>query len=228
MKKIFLIFLVMAIASTTAFADVILRFDLNNYIGWDYTRPGFVLNTENINQNNVNLYKASDNTDYTLVSPLVNKGTAQHITINVVAYSKLYNNPNYDPYKGSPTIEILDSEGNVMKSVFHQFVDKAFVRTFSVDMYLTDLPTLSKFKIRLACWNAGIYSALSIREVVVDDGRIHGDVNGDGNVTAADVTALYDYLLNNDTSSLANGDQDGDGIITAGDITAVYNILLGN
>jgi hypothetical protein len=57
---------------------------------------------------------------------------------------------------------------------------------------------------------------------------IPGDVNGDGFVTAADVTALYNYLLNNDGSSLVNGDQDGDGFITAGDVTSVYNVLLGN
>jgi hypothetical protein len=56
---------------------------------------------------------------------------------------------------------------------------------------------------------------------------IPGDVNSDGNVTAADVTALYDYLLNNDTSHIVNGDQTGDGIITAADITAVYSVLLG-
>lgn len=55
-----------------------------------------------------------------------------------------------------------------------------------------------------------------------------GDVNGDGNVTAADVTALYDYLLNNDTTHLINGDQTGDGDITAADVTAVYTILLEN
>jgi hypothetical protein len=55
-----------------------------------------------------------------------------------------------------------------------------------------------------------------------------GDVNGDGTVTAADVTALYDYLLNNDSSNIVNGDQDGDGHITAGDITTVYSIMLGN
>ncbi len=54
-----------------------------------------------------------------------------------------------------------------------------------------------------------------------------GDVNGDGTVTAADVTALYDYLLNNDTAHLVNGDQTSDGIITAADITAVYSALLG-
>lgn len=57
---------------------------------------------------------------------------------------------------------------------------------------------------------------------------IPGDVNGDGNVTAADVTALYDYLLNGDTSHIVNGDQSGDGNITAADVTAVYNHLLGN
>ncbi len=57
---------------------------------------------------------------------------------------------------------------------------------------------------------------------------IPGDVNGDGEVTAADVTALYDYLLNNDSSHLVNGDQTGDNDITAADVTAVYTILLSN
>jgi hypothetical protein len=55
-----------------------------------------------------------------------------------------------------------------------------------------------------------------------------GDVNGDGQVTAADVTALYNWLLNNDDSAIVNGDQNGDGNITSGDITVVYNVLLGN
>ena len=35
---------------------------------------------------------------------------------------------------------------------------------------------------------------------------IYGDVNGDGDVTAADVTALYDFLLNGDASNIVNGD----------------------
>ena len=54
-----------------------------------------------------------------------------------------------------------------------------------------------------------------------------GDVDGDGHVTINDVTVLYNYILNNDSSSIVNGDQDGDGSITAGDVTFVYNILLG-
>ena len=55
-----------------------------------------------------------------------------------------------------------------------------------------------------------------------------GDVNGDGYVTSADVTAIYNWLLNNDDSAIVNGDQDGDGNITAGDVTLIYNILLGS
>ena len=56
---------------------------------------------------------------------------------------------------------------------------------------------------------------------------VPGDVNGDGQVTAADITALYDFLLNNNSSHIVNGDQSGDGIITAADVTSVYGVLLG-
>lgn len=57
---------------------------------------------------------------------------------------------------------------------------------------------------------------------------VNGDVNDDGEVTAADVTAIYQYLLNGNTTHLINGDQNNDGLITAADVTAVYKILLGS
>ena len=56
---------------------------------------------------------------------------------------------------------------------------------------------------------------------------ITGDVNGDGSVTSADITALYNYMLNGDTTYYSTSDVDGDGSVTSGDITVVYNILLG-
>ena len=69
-------------------------------------------------------------------------------------------------------------------------------------------------------------------EVIYRNAPLHqvipGDVNGDGVITAADVTALYDFLLNNSTTHLVNGDQNGDGNITAADITAVYDFILGS
>ena len=64
--------------------------------------------------------------------------------------------------------------------------------------------------------------------VEIKRSAIAGDVNGDGHVSSVDVTALYNYLLNNDSSDIVNGDQDGDGHISSVDVTVVYNILLGN
>ncbi len=57
---------------------------------------------------------------------------------------------------------------------------------------------------------------------------IPGDVNGDGEVTTVDVTALYSYILTGDDSAIVNGDQSGDGEITTADVTVVYNIILGS
>lgn len=54
---------------------------------------------------------------------------------------------------------------------------------------------------------------------------VRGDVNGDGYVTIADVTAIYDHLLNNAGSS-TNCDVNGDGSVTISDVTLVYDILL--
>ena len=57
---------------------------------------------------------------------------------------------------------------------------------------------------------------------------VYGDVNCDGYVTTADITALYNYLLNGDETFIETSDVNGDGYITTSDITVIYNILLGN
>lgn len=54
------------------------------------------------------------------------------------------------------------------------------------------------------------------------------DVNGDGVVSAVDVTSIYNYLLDGDCSFIETSDCDGDGYINAVDLTIIYNILLGN
>ena len=56
----------------------------------------------------------------------------------------------------------------------------------------------------------------------------HYDVDGNGVVTAADVTALYDYLLGNVQLQTYCYDVDANGVVTAADITALYDYLLGN
>ena len=55
-----------------------------------------------------------------------------------------------------------------------------------------------------------------------------GDVNGDGFVTSADVTAVYDVMLGTDLTFQATADVNGDGYVTSADVTMVYDIMLGN
>lgn len=52
-----------------------------------------------------------------------------------------------------------------------------------------------------------------------------GDVNGDGLLSGADVTALYGNLLDG-TQVLGNADVNGDGVISGADVTALYDLLL--
>ena len=63
----------------------------------------------------------------------------------------------------------------------------------------------------------------AIREKLTGDDN---DVNCDGMVNAADVTALYNYLLYGDTSFDATSDVNRDGNITSGDVTSLYNAIL--
>ena len=58
--------------------------------------------------------------------------------------------------------------------------------------------------------------------------NVYGDVDGDGDVTVVDATAVYNYLLLDDETFLTTCDVDGDGFITATDITIIYNIILGS
>ncbi len=65
-----------------------------------------------------------------------------------------------------------------------------------------------------------------IEVTTIQSTTVAGDVNGDGDVTSFDITALYNYLLSGDMSDIVNGDQNGDGEITSADVTTVYSILL--
>lgn len=53
------------------------------------------------------------------------------------------------------------------------------------------------------------------------------DVNCDKAVNAADVTALYNHILNGNNTFLSSSDVNGDGAVNAADVTAVYNYILG-
>ena len=53
-----------------------------------------------------------------------------------------------------------------------------------------------------------------------------GDVNGDGELNASDVTALVNRLLGTEDKAEYTYDINSDGIIDVSDVTAVINIIL--
>ena len=59
----------------------------------------------------------------------------------------------------------------------------------------------------------------------VEHEGVLGDVNGDGIVSGADVTALYNVLLD-DAVVAGDADVNGDGVVSGADVTALYNLLL--
>ena len=57
---------------------------------------------------------------------------------------------------------------------------------------------------------------------------MRGDVNGDGEVNVADVTALIAAILNSTPVDLAVADLDDSGNINVADVTALINFILAN
>ena len=69
-------------------------------------------------------------------------------------------------------------------------------------------------------------NAVGWRNFINIEGFNDGDVNIDGNVNSSDITALYNYLLNDNLENFMSSDVNEDGVVTAADVTALYNILL--
>ena len=92
---------------------------------------------------------------------------------------------------------------------------------------VTGLTPATTYKFDVKAVADGSESKWSNRQVVtlLEQTALKGDVNGDGIVNGGDVTALYNYLLNNQEVE-GNPDVNEDGNVNGGDVTALYNLLL--
>ena len=132
--------------------------------------------------------------------------------------------PMFDPY--ATEITATSSDPNV-----------AFVRVVAASNMpaIGDrMPVISNQRVQVIGIKEGV-ATLTIASV---DGKatpatclievrtvVKGDVNGDGVVSGADVTALYGFLLEGTTIG-GDGDVNSDGVVSGADVTALYSILL--
>ena len=83
-----------------------------------------------------------------------------------------------------------------------------------------------------SCYGSASQQPVSLFVRVEPQAITIGDVNNDGNITIADVTALVNIILgkDNDEPHLYDhvaADVNDDGAVTIADVTALVNIILG-
>ena len=86
--------------------------------------------------------------------------------------------------------------------------------------------TENGYRIAISAVSGDLQTATAYIINVTAPAGMKGDVDGDGNINIADVTALIDYLLAGTEVNEYNADVDGDGNINIADVTALIDYLL--
>ena len=94
----------------------------------------------------------------------------------------------------------------------------SFIITFTAD----DLGTFDNL---ITIGNEEVTSTFTVRATAVDQ-DITGDVNGDGEVNIADVNAVINIILGDDSGDI-DGDVNGDGEVNIADVNNIITIILG-
>lgn len=233
MKRLtlFLTLLIALASAATAETVTLAEFNSEEYAGWTYTRNSVLINTDNILGRKINLFHSATNGDFTLVSPAFAIDNIDTLTVTVSSYSHYALNEKYDIEQATPSVELLNSEGDVVESVDYYFEKAQLSRTFTVKLEVPK--NLTTGQVRLAAWNADVNCPLAILAVTVtaekaESTPVNGDVNADGSVNAGDVSAVYNAMLGTTTDQgiLSRADVNTDGSINAGDVSLVYSLML--
>ncbi len=166
-------------------------------------------------------------TDYTVV---LNGCTDNHVKLSMNAVKKRSYIYNVSIYNGDLTAKtsaprrvIIEEGDSTWRSVSGINDDHYTVKALDGGIY--------EYMVK-AIYTDGTESVWSnIQQVTLTgngDAPLVGDVNGDGEVSIGDITALIDYLLGK-TDTIANqemADVNNDGEVTIGDITAIIDLLL--
>lgn len=218
--------ILVAVCATLAMAvqaQKLAQFDLNNFDGWAYTRTGVDLNSDYICANKVNLYGK-----YMLVSPQFSVQRVKYVKVQARIVAKDFAQPKYSLAKASPTIELLDEQGNVVAAKKHAYGEPLSVQEFTD--YIAVPEECKKVSMRISAPNADASSAGAVAELMltasaVDGSKVVGDIDGDGVCDVTDATLLINIILDRSvTSDVA--DVNADGVVDVSDVTSLINLIL--
>lgn len=204
-------------------AQKLAEFNLNSFDNWVYTRSGVELNANTICTNKVNLYG-----NYMLISPQFSAIIVKFVKVQAKIVVKEYAQPKYSIAKASPTLELLNEQGEVVATKKHAYSEALPQQVF--EDYLAVPEGTNRLTMRISAPRADVNSAGAVHELVLtasssDGSLVVGDLNGDGVCDVTDVTALINIILEESVTADA-ADINGDGNIDVSDVTALINKIL--
>jgi len=216
-----------------AMAQQLPQFTSSDYDGWTYNNPNIAINTSNIAMGKIALYVSSTGQILTLTSPLFDCQGMDSITADVMWKTLNFSDSNFNPARATLTMAIDDELGNPIDSV--TCITPAIASTHYLTLTVPVKDGLTTARLRFLSWTANVVSFGSIMRVLLTavtspqggDDVLTGDVDNNGKVDIADVTALIDHLLGSTASiNTEAADVDNDGNISISDVTALIDKLL--
>lgn len=202
------------------------QFSPFDFQDWVYTNPGIELNQDNIQANRIVLYTNSEGRPLTLISPMFDCRTGQTIDMTITWVTRFWSSEDFVVYKAGLTAAIINQDGVALDSV--TFTPVTLKRENEVKLSLYVSHGIKNARLRFASWKADIVSSGAIR-VMVADSYFKADVNGDGEVSLADVNAIIDVILGatGDDGLASRADVNDDGEVSLADINAVIDVIVG-
>ena len=221
------------VVMSSAMAQTLPQFSSDSFEGWVYNNPGVELSTTNIGGGRIVLYtSANTGLTLTLISPEFSCQGIDTISSVVTWYTKGATTSGFDLSRAALTLAIDDVEGNPLDSMTVTPTTPG-VSTHMLEFSIPVPPGLTAARLRFVSWQGVVASCGAVRNatftaITSSPQSLHpGDVDGNGTVSIADVTALIDYLLGASSPvEVANADIDSDGVVNINDVTLLIDKLL--
>ena len=217
------------LASALTAAGQVPQFSFEEYHDWIYSNPGIELNETNIRNNRIYLYTNSQGQALTLTSPRFDCQAGGTIHMDITWVTDQWQTEGFVADKVALTAAIVNEQGVALDSVTYTPTAASLSRTNYVVLDLT-VPhgTGGKARLRFASWRADVKSNGAVRKIAATV-ELRADVNNDGEVTVADVNAVVDGILGEQTDQhlIDRLDVNRDGEVTVADVNVVIDAILG-
>lgn len=226
MKKHLFLALALALLSSLLGHAQVPQFSSTEFEGWEYNNPTIPLDEDNIYNNRIALYVASNGLVLTLTSPQFVCYRGETIDMEVQWITPQWQNEGFRKDWVALTAALLDENGQTVDSV--TYVPETISKTNNLKLSLTVPRSLQHAKLRFVAWKSIVSNCGMVRRIKASSVN-RADVNGDGEVTIADVNAIINVILgiNEDPEMWLKADVNEDGEVNVSDVNKVIGVILG-